>query len=86
MREPLGGLDPLHRDKPHEHWVELRSNPLQKPLQTVTRPVTLGRLMRSESGQWIIPQSNACSLSVNAVPGDVPKDKFPATCPELAHR
>ena len=55
-RGPLaGGVDPLHRYKPHKHWVGLRSNPLQNPLQSVTQPVTLAGLMRRglmDDGWW----------------------------------
>jgi len=43
-------MDPLHRYKPHEHWVELRSNPLQKPLQTVTRTITKDVLCAHSGG------------------------------------
>jgi len=46
-RVPQGGVDPLHRYKPHKHWVKRWLNPLQKPLQTVTRPVTKNHLMMS---------------------------------------
>jgi len=31
-----GAEKPLQRYKPHKHWVELRSNPLHKPLQSAT--------------------------------------------------
>jgi len=44
---PGEGVDPLHRYKPHKHWVELRSNPLQKLLQTVTLVFVNLEAMRS---------------------------------------
>ena len=36
----FGGLEPLRRYKPQEHWVISMSRSLRKPLQGVTKGVT----------------------------------------------
>ena len=59
---PSGGGDPLHRYKPHKHWVALRFNPLQKPFQTVTQPVTLEKLMdlKKPNSEKTVNQEQLC--------------------------